>query len=156
MVIDYIPKYGLLASGHENGEIYIWDIDIGTMLKVDNKKMSENTICAFAHICTYEFTYLISAGYNSKIYVWELNEKKSASLETLVYPQLKMNFFGDPTIEKENIVGNEVLCLACNELESLLYSAGNSADIFITSIHKNASCSFEGKLTVRKHLFSFE
>jgi hypothetical protein len=61
--LTYLPKFGLLVTGHENGELYMWDVDIGTKIKVSTKnKTLDNTICVLDHMITHDFAYLFSAG----------------------------------------------------------------------------------------------
>lgn len=63
LCLDYLPKFGLIVTGHENGDLYMWDIDIGTKIKLGSKnKFWDNTICALDHMITHEFSYLFSAG----------------------------------------------------------------------------------------------
>jgi hypothetical protein len=50
-----------------------------------------------------------------------------------------MNFFANQEIEHENQIGQEILALATNEIESIVYAGGNSMEIYAIKIYKNAT-----------------
>ena len=35
--MEYLNKFGLLVTGHENGDLYMWDIEIGNKIKMKHK-----------------------------------------------------------------------------------------------------------------------
>jgi hypothetical protein len=59
--------------------------------------------------------YLFSAGYEGKINVWEIFEKKnivqSSLMSSTICPQLKYSFFADATQKIADRIGNEILSM---------------------------------------------
>lgn len=49
MCMEYLPKFGLLVTGHENGDLYMWDIEIGNNIKMKSKTKSTDIICCLTH-----------------------------------------------------------------------------------------------------------
>jgi hypothetical protein len=65
-----------------------------------------------------------------------------------VYPQLKSSFFANEGQDKDCGMGEEILALACNQIEGKVYAAGNNRQIFIVKVEKNASFRYAGVLKV--------
>lgn len=131
MCMCYLKEFGLVCTGHENGDIYMWDIEIGTKIKLASKIIVKNTICCLVFGMIAKSPYLFAAGYDGKIYVWEFTEKRSASQDSLIYPQLKLSFQANPKNEKENDRGQEQFTMVYNEEQGELFAAGNSEEIYV-------------------------
>ena len=148
MCMDYLTKFGLVCTGHENGDIYMWDIEIGTKVKLGTKYKTKNTICCQVSGSIGSYYYQFSSGYDGKIYVWEFTEKRSASYDSLIYPQLKMSFLANSKIEKENIVGQEIFTMVYDQEGCQLFAAGNSEEIYVINVNNNASYEYKATMKV--------
>jgi WD40 repeat protein len=77
--MHYLTNANLVATGHDNGEIRLWNIEIGSFLIIDQTKTKSkhtNTVCALTS-CTFESEeYMFSSGYDGRINVWEIFERK--------------------------------------------------------------------------------
>lgn len=60
--MEYLSKFGLLITGHENGDIYMWDIEIGNKIKLKTKSKGADTICCLSHYSTKDMDLLFSSG----------------------------------------------------------------------------------------------
>ena len=120
--LHYLSFANLFVTGHENGALRMWNIELGNSITVDQEEHPSrhtNTICALA---SYEYRrsneditiYMFSAGYDGKVVVWEIFEKKNAVqselMSSTICPQLKNCFYVDET-QKSDCVGFEVLAL---------------------------------------------
>lgn len=61
--MEYLPKFGLLVTGHENGDLYMWDVEIGNKIKLKNKSKVADTVCCLSHYSGKETDLLFSSGY---------------------------------------------------------------------------------------------
>lgn len=101
--IHYLKNANLLVSGHDNGNVKLWNADLGSSLLVEqnNPLMRHiNMVCCLtSHIFVMSGSqvgdtneFLFSAGYDGKINVWEMFEKKSSVTSIAssnIVPQLK-------------------------------------------------------------------
>lgn len=62
--MEYLTKFGLLVTGHENGDLYMWDIEIGNHIKLKNKIKSSDTICCLSHVSNDNSDFLFASGYS--------------------------------------------------------------------------------------------
>jgi WD40 repeat protein len=99
--IHYLKNANLLVTGHDNGDVKLWNADLGSYLVVDqtNPAMRHlNMVCCLASHTfntgqggeTNEF--LFSAGYDGKVNVWEIFEKRAfgnSITSSNIVPQLK-------------------------------------------------------------------
>lgn len=88
--------------------------------------------------------YMFSGGYEGKINVWEIFEKKnivqSSLMSSTICPQLKHSFFADPSQKMADKIGQEILALVVYEerdkpkhdpdLTRYIIAAGNSGRIY--------------------------
>lgn len=78
--MHYLFNANLLATGHDNGDIKLWNVDIGTSITLNqssSKSRHVNNICALtSHIFPAGEEYLFSSGYDGKINIWEIFERK--------------------------------------------------------------------------------
>ncbi len=120
-----------------------------------------NTICCLAGGYTLRKTasseeiteYLFSSGFDGKINIWEISEKKqmqqSSNLRAMIIPQLRLSFFASKNQTKEVFIkksnsfsnnfffkeiGNEILCLIFDEKNFRIIAGGNSSYIYVFGI----------------------
>jgi WD40 repeat protein len=60
--MEYLSKFGLLATGHENGDLYLWDIEIGNKIKLVHKTKFKDNVTCLSHISSSDVDYLIASG----------------------------------------------------------------------------------------------
>jgi WD40 repeat protein len=150
MCMCYLKQFGLVCTGHENGDIYMWDIEIGTKVKLGAKVNTKNTICCLVSGTIGGSPCLFASGYDGKIYLWEFTEKRSASYDSLIYPQLKLSFYANQTVEKENTRGQEIFTMAFNQSEEELYAAGNSEQIYVIKFDNKTPLEYKFTMTGHK------
>lgn len=81
----------LVATGHEDGAIRLWNLEIGSsvLLKCPETRKHTNTISCI-HGCIYKGTELLLCGsYDGTISIWDISEKKATqgnSLSSTIYP----------------------------------------------------------------------
>lgn len=63
LCMEYLTKFGLLVTGHENGDLYMWDIEIGNHIKLKNKNKSNDSICCLAQLSTDSLDFLFASGF---------------------------------------------------------------------------------------------
>lgn len=82
----YLKRANLFVTGHENGLVRLWNIELQTSITVSQQNSTfahANNVCAFAeyiHVRGAEdiTEYMFSTGYEGKINVWEIFLKKSS------------------------------------------------------------------------------
>jgi len=150
----------LFATGHEDGYVKIWNLEIGSYIALETKTKEKphfDTVCALATGIYSEETnnkleeteYLFSSGYDGRILVWEILEKKGATTKNSVMgntitPQLKHAFY--PHTEQTSVqFGREILCLIYNpDNFGMIIAAGNSKLIYFCKMHTYECFSIEG------------
>lgn len=157
LCMEYLSRFGLMITGHENGDLYMWDIEVGNKIKLKHKMKGGDVICCLSQVANSESFYLLASGYSQltryagKVQIWEFTEKKIEKTETLVYPQLKSTFFANPKLEREKSSGEEVFALACHQQKQRIFAAGNSTAIFMIQILRNATVQHVGQLEVASY-----
>lgn len=98
--VHYLTSANLLASGHDNGEIRLWNTEIGSYIVLDQSKTKSrhiNTVCALtSNVFPSGEEYLFSSGYDGKINVWEIFERKQRMMASYIMPQLKFSVLVKP------------------------------------------------------------
>jgi WD40 repeat protein len=87
----YLTKFGLLVTGHENGDLYMWDIEIGNHIKLKNKNKTNDSICCLSQLSTDHLDFLFASGF-IRIYLVILGKfrfgsslRKETRLQSLWY-----------------------------------------------------------------------
>ena len=78
--ITFLYRCCLVASGHEDGAIRLWNMEINSsvLLKCqDQSKRHTNTISCITSTVWKESEFLICGSYDGKISIWEISEKTS-------------------------------------------------------------------------------
>ena len=91
--IAYLPNCGLVASGHEDGHIRLWNIEIGThilMTTKESKGKHDNTVSCLKAIKYKNSEWLIAGSYNGWLSLWEIGMRTSSTemVNTTVSPKL--------------------------------------------------------------------
>lgn len=138
--ITFLYRCCLVASGHEDGAIRLWNMEINSsvLLKCQNQDQKHtNTISCITSTIWKNSEYLICGSYDGKISSWEISQKSSsnddnASSKTIT-PQLrtvidnkKITQAHNDKLElpdhiniteklNRNMRGNEILVIECYE-----------------------------------------
>ena len=84
--ITFLYRCCLVASGHEDGAIRLWNMEINSsvLLKCqDEKKKHTNTISCITSTIWKDSEFLICGSYDGKISIWEISEKVSVTDKNL-------------------------------------------------------------------------
>lgn len=84
--ITFLYRCCLVASGHEDGAIRLWNMEINSsvLLKCqDEKKKHTNTISCITSTIWKDSEFLICGSYDGKISIWEISEKVSGTDKNL-------------------------------------------------------------------------
>jgi WD40 repeat protein len=84
--ITFLYRCCLVASGHEDGAIRLWNMEINSsvLLKCqDEKKKHTNTISCITSTIWKDSEFLICGSYDGKISIWEISEKVSGNDKNL-------------------------------------------------------------------------
>jgi len=94
--ITFLYRCCLVASGHEDGSIRLWNMEINSsvLLKCqDASKRHTNTISCITSTVWKSSEYLICGSYDGKISIWEISQKVSNSEDNVssatITPQLR-------------------------------------------------------------------
>ena len=139
--ITFLLKCCLVASGHEDGAIRLWNMEINSsvLLKCqDPAKRHTNTISCITSTRWKGSEYLICGSYDGKISIWEISEKAAQGEDNIgsstITPQLrtvidnkkitqayndKLNLPDNLKMadKYEKIRGNEILVICCYEID---------------------------------------
>jgi len=88
MCLSCLPVCNLFVTGHENGDIKLWNVEIGNTLILDQSALSTrhtDAVCCFASgIMTTKRGHfeessecLFSSGFDGRVNIWEMFEKKN-------------------------------------------------------------------------------
>ncbi|CAD8158706.1 unnamed protein product [Paramecium pentaurelia] len=134
--MHYLTNANLVATGHDNGEIRLWNIEIGSFLIIDQSKAKSkhnNTVCALTS-CTFDSEeYMFSSGYDGRINVWEIFERKQRLMASYIMPQLKQSLLANPKSTADSL-GNEILCLLFDKTTKRIIAAGNKCTIYLINM----------------------
>ena len=149
--MSFLRKSALFATGHEDGTMRLWNVEINSMILLDQSKNGypkSNTICCITTGVLKESEFLFASGYDGKISVWEIYEPKSQNqtsiLGAAICPQLKHVFYARREQQTEDI-GHEILCLLFDETRNWILAAGNAKVIYVLSMFGD----FENQATLK-------
>ncbi|KAL4445096.1 hypothetical protein ABPG74_018824 [Tetrahymena malaccensis] len=141
--LSYLSQANLFVTGHENGDIKLWNIELNNYLTLDQQpphKHKDSIQCFTSYVQVEQkgqqvekTEYLFSSGYDGKINVWEIFEKKSfvqnSIMGSTICPQLKYSIQVDPFTEHRP--GKfEILCMAFDTKEENIIAGGNSGHLY--------------------------
>ena len=134
----------LVATGHEDGAIRLWNLEINSsvLLKSHESKKHNNSISCIYGAIWKECEFLLCGGYDGKVSIWEISEKKGAgsnSSGSTIFPQMRSMI--DNNLKNQvtkNFPGNEVLVLNFWEKdmngEGYILMGGNFQNIEVYSM----------------------
>ena len=77
--MSYLLEAGLVATGHEDGHIWLWNLEIGTHVIItgegNNKMKHRSTVSCLKGIWYKGCEYLICGSYDGRISIWEISLK---------------------------------------------------------------------------------
>jgi WD40 repeat protein len=77
--MTYLLESGLVATGHEDGHIKLWNLEIGTCVLItgdsDNKMRHKNTVSCIKAIKYKNSEYLICGSFDGTVSLWEISMK---------------------------------------------------------------------------------
>lgn len=156
--ITFLYRCCLVASGHEDGAIRLWNMEINSsvLLKCqDPSKKHTNTISCITSTTWKGSEYLLCGSYDGKISIWEISEKVSNSEDnggsSTITPQLRSVIDNKKVTHKDGdeSTGNEILVIACwaptsfhkqaadeedSQQESYILVGGNSINVQVYSL----------------------
>lgn len=142
----FLSMSSLIATGHENGAIMLWNPEIreSVRLKCDPMYGHRNTVSAVAQaLYKDDVEYLLSIGYDSRICVWEITQKNSAFKQAVdgsagitVAPSLRNHIqaYDYTAIPKSGEIGNELLCVIYDKEKDNIIVGSNNFLIKVISI----------------------
>lgn len=78
----YLLEAGLVASGHEDGHIWLWNLEIGTNVLItgegSNKMKHHSTVSCMKGIKYKGSEYLICGSFDGRVSVWEISLKSQS------------------------------------------------------------------------------
>ncbi len=127
--LHYLQHANLFVTGHENGDVKLWNIELGnsiTLIQDDSPWRHVSNVCALTSFVyqrgeTAEDSteFLFSSGYDGRINVWEIFEKKnvvsSALMSSTICPQLKYSILANRDEKSANRIGEEILAMTFYE-----------------------------------------
>jgi WD40 repeat protein len=145
--LHFLNNANLLVSGHENGDVKVWNIELGSSLIMDQNTSlrHKNMVCCLASKVfrgnNNEINeFLFSGGYDGKVNVWEIFEKGLN-----ICPQLKQSVQCNRNEEVDSI-GNELLCMVFDSNTNCIVSAGNKGEIYFIEMF-----TFEKRIIFKGH-----
>jgi len=147
--MEFLESPCLLATGHEDGVIRLWNLEIATniVLKTEDPKlMHSNTITAIKAACFKDCEFLLSTGYDGRVSIWEISEKVPIATSVMMSNSvcLRISFKAQPNVDKysrhvdpHGELGHEVLCLEYNPKNSTIITGGNTNEINIWKMMEN-------------------
>ena len=110
--MTYLMNCGLVATGHEDGEIRVWNLEINSFvtLKCSEKNKHKNTISCIQGIIFKEAEFLLCGSFDGNVSVWEISKKstnQSSMLNSSIFPQLRTVIY-NYVPNKSDILGNEI------------------------------------------------
>jgi WD40 repeat protein len=136
--MTYLMNWGLVATGHEDGEIRVWNLEINSYvtLKWSEKNKHHNTISCIQGIIYKEAESLICGSYDGNVSIWQISKqstKQSSMLSSSIIPTLKSVIY-NYVPNKSDILGNEIHCLFFDDKSGNIIVGGNPVDINIWSM----------------------
>jgi WD40 repeat protein len=135
----YLQTSNLIATGHEDGSVMLWNAEIqnSEKLKCDKSDGHSNTVTAVTQaLYKKNIEYLISVGYDVRICIWEITERNSAykqaserSAGITAVPSLRNYVQLRPTT-----AGNELLCVTYDPDRDNIITGSYSGSIILINI----------------------
>ena len=90
----YLPDCGLVATGHEDGHIRLWNLEIEKFDLLTAKpeyRHSSTVSCIRAIKYTNGVEYLLCGSYDQTVSIWEIAQKQGgkAASDKNAYPQFR-------------------------------------------------------------------
>jgi WD40 repeat protein len=77
--MTYLIESGLVATGHEDGHIRLWNLEIGTSVLItgdgSNKMKHKNTVSCIKAIKYKKSEYLACGSFDGTVSIWEISMK---------------------------------------------------------------------------------
>ena len=136
--MTYLMNCGLVATGHEDGEIRVWNLEINSFvtLKWSEKNRHRNTISWIQGIIYKEAENLLCGSFDGNVSIWLISKKstsQSSMLNSSIFPTFT-SMIHNYVPNKSEILGNEVHCVFFDEKNGNIFVGGNPIDINIWSI----------------------
>ena len=73
----YLPMSQLIATGHEDGCVYLWHFEVGINKQVEHGNFRhQNTVTYISVGRDEEKEFLLTAGYDGRVIIWEIIPQK--------------------------------------------------------------------------------
>ena len=129
--MTFLFKSCLVATGHEDGEIRLWNMEINSsvLLKAPKNKRHSNLISCIHGTIWNKSEFLLAGSYDGKVSIWEITEKKPKNdpdqhQSTTILPQIR-HLIDNSRVEKKSKncsdLTDEVLVLNAFEWENECY-----------------------------------
>ena len=111
--MTYLPNCGMVATGHEDGHIKLWNMEIGHARIVTDQTWphGSETISCIQAIEYKKAEYIICGSFDGTVSIWEVSLKSHAgqgsSIKASVYPILRGEIKNEVP-HKSDILGNEI------------------------------------------------
>ena len=85
--MTYLMNCGLVATGHEDGNIRLWNLEISSHVTLkcgDEKQRHTNSISCLQGILWKGSEFLLAGSYDGKVSLWEISERRSNNQNSML------------------------------------------------------------------------
>ena len=138
--MTFLVNCCLVATGHEDGALRLWNLDISSSVLLKSQKGGShtNSISCLIGENFKDQEFLIAGSYDGTISIWEISqqaksgkEDQNSSQSTTIFPQFSHMIDNTKMCDLDFFEGTEVLCVHFyeNDVDGYLIVGGNSKEI---------------------------
>jgi WD40 repeat protein len=115
--MTFLPNCCLVATGHEDGSLRLWNLEISSDVVLKSQKGGNhtNSISCITSDKFKESEFLIAGSYDGTVSIWDISQKasvakgESSSTQTTIYPQFRNSIDNAKFTQFDSMESSEVL-----------------------------------------------
>jgi len=117
--MTFLPNCCLVATGHEDGSLRLWNLEISSDVVLKSQKGGNhtNSISCITSDTFKDQEFLIAGSYDGTVSIWDISQKASvakgdnSSAQTTIYPQFRNSIDNAKFTQFDAMESSEILSI---------------------------------------------